>query len=240
MRKKNTIGIYCIENVINNKKYIGQSIEIENRWCKHRSELKKGKHDNDYLQKSWNKYGGNNFKFYILEECNVKDLDDRERYYIDVYHALDENYGYNLKTGGQDNNVVVSQDVKNKQRESLKKFYANNPEAKKQKSISALNQWSNTEIKKKICGKNNGMYGKHHTDETKNKISAAKKGKPSWRRDLRPVYCIDLDCSFPCAAEAAKEIGIKNSGLILQCCYGDRKTTGGHSFKFLNSENNTN
>ena len=57
MRKNNTIGIYCIENTINNKKYIGQSVEIENRWSKHRSELNKNKHDNDYLQKSWNKYG---------------------------------------------------------------------------------------------------------------------------------------------------------------------------------------
>ena len=239
MRKNNTIGIYCIENTINNKKYIGQSVEIENRWSKHRSELNKNKHDNDYLQKSWNKYGEKNFKFYVLECCNKEQLDERECYYIDLYNTLNENYGYNLKTGGQFGNAVELQEVKIKKSESLKKFYENNPEAKNKKSLDALKQWSNPEIKNKICGKNNGMYGKHHTDEAKIKISKANKGMPSHRRDLRPVYCIDLNIEFEHAVAAANALGIK-SNLILQCCYGNRKTHGGHKFKFLDKENNIN
>ena len=48
-------GIYCIENIITNKKYIGQSINIKDRWSKHKSELNHQTHDNDYLQKAWNK-----------------------------------------------------------------------------------------------------------------------------------------------------------------------------------------
>ena len=50
-------GIYCIENGINHKKYIGQSKNILYRWKKHISALNSNTHDNSYLQSSWNKYG---------------------------------------------------------------------------------------------------------------------------------------------------------------------------------------
>lgn len=75
-------GIYYIENLINNKKYIGQSNNIKDRWRRHISELNKNKHHNDYLQKSWNKYGENNFMFEIIEYCSIENLDDREQYWI--------------------------------------------------------------------------------------------------------------------------------------------------------------
>ena len=63
-------GIYCIENIINNKKYIGQSKHINERWLKHISELNHGYHHNDYLQKSWNKYGKDNIN--IIDTYNWK------------------------------------------------------------------------------------------------------------------------------------------------------------------------
>lgn len=91
-------GIYYIENQINNKKYIGQSNNIKDRWRRHISELNKNKHHNDYLQKSWNKYGENNFVFEIIEYCSIENLDDREQYWIDFYNTMDRGFGYNLKT----------------------------------------------------------------------------------------------------------------------------------------------
>ena len=48
MDKTKKSGIYCIENIVNHKKYIGQSIDVEERWKKHVSELKHGRHHNDY------------------------------------------------------------------------------------------------------------------------------------------------------------------------------------------------
>ena len=92
-------GIYCIENIINNKKYIGQSKHINERWLKHISELNHGYHHNDYLQKSWNKYGKDNFSFYILEECSLELLDEREIFYIDKYKSMNRDFVYNLKSG---------------------------------------------------------------------------------------------------------------------------------------------
>lgn len=94
------IGIYKIENKINKKVYIGQSVDIHKRWNAHRSELTRGVHYNDYLQRSWNKYGSDNFEFSVIEECKEDELDNREIYWIDFYKSCEENFGYNSQIGG--------------------------------------------------------------------------------------------------------------------------------------------
>ena len=66
-------GIYIILNIINNKCYIGSSINIKGRKEQHIRDLKKGKHCNDHLQKSWNKYGQESFVFSKLEEVKEKE-----------------------------------------------------------------------------------------------------------------------------------------------------------------------
>lgn len=93
-----TCGIYEIINTKNGKKYIGQSINIEDRWKKHQQELKTQKHSNNYLQKAWNKYGSNSFIFKIIEKCSREELNEKELFWIkekDTY-----NNGYNLDKGG--------------------------------------------------------------------------------------------------------------------------------------------
>lgn len=167
MRKNIQSGIYCIENIINNKKYIGQSVDVEGRWSKHQNSLSKGNHDNTYLQNSWNKHGKENFKFYILEYCAKDKLDEKEIYYINLHNTMNREYGYNLKSGGQFTNYICDE-VKQKISESNKKTYQNT-NLKEIRSIDALNQWANPEIKAKIMGENNGMYGKHHSDEARKK-----------------------------------------------------------------------
>lgn len=230
MREKRC-GIYCIENIITNKKYIGQSVNIKDRWYKHKNALCKNIHDNDYLQKAWNKYGEDNFKFYILEECNQSELDNREIYYINSYNTLNYNYGYNLKEGGQCGSI--SEYGNNKKRDTLKKTYEIT-DLKEKRKHNALKQWSNPEIKAKITGINNGMYGKTHTKEAREKISEAQKGRISFRKNLTPVLCIELNKIYSCAAEAMKEL--KPASSILEVCKGHRKTAGGYHWKFL-SEN---
>ncbi len=95
------IGIYKIENKINGKVYIGQSIDIKTRWYNHQKELNRNKHHNKHLQNAWNKYGENKFIFSIIEECAVGDIDKREIFWIDYYKATNCDYGYNVTLGGQ-------------------------------------------------------------------------------------------------------------------------------------------
>lgn len=88
-----TVGIYKIENIKNNKPYIGSSNNIERRWSEHIRQLNKGEHHSIKLQRAWNKYGQNNFEFEILEECKIEELLNKEHDYIyKVYNSIDSGY----------------------------------------------------------------------------------------------------------------------------------------------------
>ena len=88
------IGIYKIINIINNKCYVGSSINIISRWNQHKKDLKSNKHHSIKLQRSYNKYGENNFKYEIIEECEKGLLLIREKYNIDLLDCY--NNGYNI------------------------------------------------------------------------------------------------------------------------------------------------
>jgi hypothetical protein len=79
------IGIYKIQNKINNKCYIGSSINILTRLQKHKSLLRKNRHNNSYLQNAFNKYNESNFSMEILEICNLENLLEREQHYVNLY-----------------------------------------------------------------------------------------------------------------------------------------------------------
>lgn len=91
-------GIYGIKNKVNNKMYVGQTYDFQYRWGKHKTALKTNTHSNKKLQFAWNKYGENNFEFFIIEECNLDVINEREIYWIEFYDSL--NSGYNLCEGG--------------------------------------------------------------------------------------------------------------------------------------------
>ncbi len=89
-------GIYRIINIDNHKVYIGSSINIRKRWLEHKRMLRNNNHDNNYLQKSWNKYGELSFKFEIIEaEIDFNELLDREQYYLNLY-KFNKNKCYNI------------------------------------------------------------------------------------------------------------------------------------------------
>ena len=91
------IGIYAI--IINDKYYIGQSVNIKQRWQRHRKELKLGTHENKHLQNAYNKYG--NPKFEVLLECEKEKLNEYEQYYIHELMTYDKEIGYNKSYGGE-------------------------------------------------------------------------------------------------------------------------------------------
>ena len=113
-------GIYLIENIANNKKYVGQSLNVNGRIGRHKSYLKRQAHENQYLQRAYNKYGAKNFKFKVLEKCPIEDLDDKEIYYISKFETLDYEKGYNLEGGGNAGKIIS-------ETTRLKKVGKNNP-----------------------------------------------------------------------------------------------------------------
>ena len=92
--------IYKIENLINHKKYIGLTNNIQRRYLRHFSDLKRGCHDNSFLQKEYNIYGKDNFSFEQIFEGDIssKEISEKEKYYIKLYDSFHN--GYNQNEGG--------------------------------------------------------------------------------------------------------------------------------------------
>lgn len=87
-------GIYQIKNRINNKKYIGHSINITYRWYTHTSNLMENVHPNKELQEDFNKYGIDVFDFSVLELVSgKKKLIEKEQMYL---NKLDFRNNYNV------------------------------------------------------------------------------------------------------------------------------------------------
>lgn len=214
----------------NNKLYIGQSVDLDGRWSKHKSELNRCVHFNPYLQEDWNIDGQMAFEFKILELCSKEELDEKEQFYIEKYNSMNHNIGYNLQSGGH-YNVVLCEESREQQKAALKESYENNPELKAARKEAALKQWSDPDIKAKILGKNNGMYGHKHTVEAKEKMRQARLNTISKKRDKRPVLCVELNKIYENATIAMKSLGFKYIN-ILEVCYGNRKTAGGYHWQF--------
>ena len=103
-----------------------------------------------------------------------------------------------------------------------------NEDLRKRRSETTKKYWKNPDNKKRIMGENNVMYGKHHSEETRKKISETK-------RNRERVYCQELDKEFTDAATASKELKL-DSGGILKTCRGERHTCGGFHWNFVNSK----
>ena len=184
----NASGIYRIQSKVNNKIYIGSSINFKSRKYSHFKSLKNKKHTNKHLQNHVNKYGIDDFQFSILEYCPKDKLIEREQYYIDTL-----NPEFNIcKIAKSCLGVIRSEETKRK----IKENHAD---------ISGKN---NPFYGKHQFGKDNPFYGKQHTEETIKKHSEfvkawykteegekcrqnqskIKKGKPTWNKGKIGIY----------------------------------------------------
>ena len=209
-----TCGIYMIQNKVNNKIYIGQAVDIEKRWGEHRSSLRGGYHPNKHLQRSWSKYGEENFEFIILLECEESDLNMYEEYYIFELMIYDPRVGYNKNYGGDSGRPTE--------------------ETRRKLSESAKDKQFSEETRRKLSaakkGENNPNYGKHHSEEHKRKMS-------------KSVVQIDLTTNkivkvWESAQEADSQGGFHFSN-ISECCKGKRKTHKGYNWMFLSDYKNS-
>lgn len=91
-------GIYKIDCVQNGRFYIGSSIDVQQRWKKHQSDLRGNKHCNRHLQSAWNKYGADSFRYTLLQEVDpaTSSILHIEHEIIKHLNATDRLIGFNV------------------------------------------------------------------------------------------------------------------------------------------------
>ena len=92
-------GIYKLTNLTNQKVYIGQAVDISERFKQHTKCGLGIDTPSNMLYTAMTKDGVENFTFEVLEECERGQLNDREKYYIEFYRA--QEHGYNMNKGGR-------------------------------------------------------------------------------------------------------------------------------------------
>lgn len=125
------IGIYTIKNIINNKIYVGSSVNIKSRIYKHQYLLRKNIHTNQALQALCNKYGINNFEFEVLEECDEEFILSQENYWCNMLSSYNNKYGYNILLINTFTNTLRHSDSTKLLMSHIKKNDINNKERMK-------------------------------------------------------------------------------------------------------------
>lgn len=155
----------------NGKRYIGITQNYLKRW---RNGL--GYKKNSYFYSAIQKYGWDKFKHIIIaENLTLHDAEKMEVELIAEYKTNQKEFGYNHAEGGKVNRgYKLSQETRKKLSES----HIGIPNSNKGKLMSKKQKEKISQaLKDKHSGENHHFYGKHHSDETKYKISESNKGK---------------------------------------------------------------
>lgn len=181
------IGIYKITNP-KGKVYVGQSRNIKKRFNSYKSlhcryQIK--------LKNSLIKYGAENHKFEVIEECDFTMLNIRERYWQDFYKCIDRDCGLNLiLTQTEEHPRVISEetrrrmsiasvrpmseDTKNKLREA-KKYISK--ETREKLSLANKGVAKSEDHKINLRLSKLGKKTRPKTDEEKQMMSKKMKGR---------------------------------------------------------------
>jgi group I intron endonuclease len=165
--------IYKVINTINGKVYVGQTIKsLEGRRRAHIIEAN-GKRNNFYFHNAIKRYGLKNFNWETIEFCDSKEeMDEMEFHYIKQYNSKDD--GYNLTYGG---GGMVGFKFNVEQRLKLSKIRKGRKMPEEARIKLILNHADFSGENNPMYGVTSPMKGKHHTIETKLKISNNLKGK---------------------------------------------------------------
>lgn len=157
---KNNSGIYSIINTHDGKRYVGSAVNLNKRWAQHKLNLSKGTHCNIILQNAWNKYGADSFIFIVNEQCSADMLLEREQHHINIKSD------YNIcPTAGNTLGMKHTPEAIAKIIETKKNI---SPETRAR--MVAAHKGTNK-------GKDNPCFGRKHTPEECEKISAAQMGR---------------------------------------------------------------
>lgn len=238
--------IYCIENKVNHKRYVGQTTcAIENRFIQHKSCARTG--SDTYLYRAIRKYGEDNFFIYEVSKHTSDSmnglqnlLNEFESFSIDNIGTIAP-HGYNMTSGGmvfahmfQQSVAVVSSsgDVLNIYPSIRMAALANDTDEK-----------SAAHACRSVTHFSNGLFWYYNNGEFRvgDNIGLQQRGKNNWKGHItykgKPVMMVDKNGNeikrFDSASDAGRQLNLDQSR-ISDCCYGKRKTTGGYCWKFLN------
>ena len=202
----------------NSKKYIGiTGQKPEKRW-------RNGFNYRNCIlfNRAIKKYGWNNIKHEILfNNLTKKEAEQKEIELIAFYKSNQREYGYNVESGGNCTGML-SNKQKEKISKSLKEYYKNNPEARKNISEKAKKRISPTK-------------GKHLSEETKNKISISHLKSEKKNKYKKSIICIETNIKYNSIKEAGRILQI-DSRCIQKVCKGERQTAGKLHWKFAKEE----
>lgn len=193
--------IYKITNKVNGKSYIGQTrYTIEFRWRQHQH-----KKDNTYFHNAIHKYGIENFIVEQLEECDIKNLDSREIFYIAKYNTFQD--GYNLTIGGNGNRTLILDD----KYDEIKNLYLSGFSSNKIATLYEVDKSSIVKILKQLGIKIRNNSLNINQQELKEIIEDYNRGYSL--KELAKRY----DCSGPGLKEflIKKGVNLKNKYSIL-------------------------
>ena len=180
--------IYKITNTINNKVYIGQvyNKSINARFDRH---VKGAYPDNPMLiDRAIYKYGKENFIVEQIDTANsIKELNEKEKYWIKFYNSTDRKFGYNLTPGGEGGNTYLckSDEEMNMIKRKISKANSgkNNGMAK---SIKALNVKTNEIIHFETLGEALKYF--NHRQKGSFVNHCERKAKYLWRGEWTFAY----------------------------------------------------
>ncbi len=196
MKRLKCSGVYKIKNIINNECYYGSSNNINRRWAKHKKELNENCHCNDILQNAWNKYGESTFIFEYVILCDVSTYEKRKQaeepfllkgaYNICKFvDRLPEMKGENHWNFGKRHMDSTKLKISN----TLQKLYEdpiNHPsygkewsEESKQKMRKPKSEEAKRKMSESHKGKTPWNKGGFFSEESRQKMSIAKRGKRS-------------------------------------------------------------
>jgi group I intron endonuclease len=131
--------IYILQNVINNKIYVGESNNPINRIKYHKLTAKtKKKNHYSYIHEAIDKYGEDNFTFDVIEEFQTEtEALEAETFWIQFFRSWDKDFGYNKTLGNKgikgfkhsnETLQIISQSSKGRKRtpESINKMIEQN------------------------------------------------------------------------------------------------------------------
>lgn len=226
--------IYLTTNLVNGKKYIGQHYgSVDDRY------LGSGV----LLTKAVEKYGRENFEKEVLEICTKEELDEKEKYWIKKYNALESEDFYNLSEGGQkgdgwraaqryfEKHPEEAKELYRKSGERLKQWMKDHPEVRErqvQTMLEASHKWMRehpefVEEHMKKVNKAKEEWQKAHPEEHQAQVDA-------WRKagsiaNSRKVRCRTTGKEFESVSAAARYYNVSQPN-ITKVLNGQRKHCG--------------